>query len=200
MDAKRTAIVVDDEPIVRMDVSEMLRAMDFEVLAEASDGFDAVELCCLLRPELVLMDARMPIFDGLTAAKTVLDKHYCNCVVLLTAYQDKEMIARATQAGVSGYLVKPIDQARFQPAIEVALSQSLRLHQSELQALKALEKAAENKKIFLAQKLLAKTTGCPPAETYQTLRKLAMDKRMTIAAVADEILQRFGSQEDSFHD
>ena len=107
---KRTAVVVDDEPITCMDVAEMLREMGFDVVGEAADGFDAVELCRVHRPDLVLMDARMPVFDGLTASKTILEKHYCNCIVLLTAYQDRDMIEKATKAGVSGYLVKPIDQ------------------------------------------------------------------------------------------
>ena len=84
---KRTAVVVDDEPITCMDVAEMLREMGFDVVGEAADGFDAVELCRVHRPDLVLMDARMPVFDGLTASKTILEKHYCNCIVLLTAYQ-----------------------------------------------------------------------------------------------------------------
>ena len=114
---KRTAVVVDDEPITCMDVAEMLREMGFDVVGEAADGFDAVELCRVHRPDLVLMDARMPVFDGLTASKTILEKHYCNCIVLLTAYQDRDMIEKATKAGVSGYLVKPIDQTRLQPAI-----------------------------------------------------------------------------------
>lgn len=131
---KRTAVVVDDEPITCMDVAEMLREMGFDVVGEAADGFDAVELCRVHRPDLVLMDARMPVFDGLTASKTILEKHYCNCIVLLTAYQDRDMIEKATKAGVSGYLVKPIDQTRFQPAIEVALAQSKRLRQSEARA------------------------------------------------------------------
>ena len=96
---KRTAVVVDDEPITCMDVAEMLREMGFDVVGEAADGFDAVELCRVHRPDLVLMDARMPVFDGLTASKTILEKHYCNCIVLLTAYQDRDMIEKATKAG-----------------------------------------------------------------------------------------------------
>lgn len=199
MQEKRRAIVVDDEPIVRMDVSEMLRAMKIDVVAEAGDGFDAVELCRVHLPTLVVMDARMPIFDGLTAARTITEKQYCDCVVLLTAYQDRDMIAQATNAGVCGYLVKPIDQTRFAPAIEVALSQAERLRQSEARAQKALEKAEESKKIFQAQKLLSELTGCPVTESYQTLRKLAMDKRMPIAQAADEVLRRFAEQKGPRH-
>ena len=193
---KRTAVVVDDEPITRMDVVEMLRTLGFAVVGEALDGFDAVELCRVHRPNIVLMDARMPVFDGLTASRTILEKCYCHCVVLLTAYQDRDMIQKAA-AGVSGYLVKPIDQIRFQPAIEVALAQSQRLCQSEARTRQAMQKVEENKRIFQAQKILAQANGCSQMQSYQMLRKLAMDKRMTIAAVAEQVLRRFGTQEET---
>ena len=105
-----TVVIVDDEPITRMDLSDMLRELGFTVAGEAADGFDAIELCRSLRPDVVLMDVRMPVFDGLTATETILEEDLAGCVILLTAFSDREIIDRASRAGVTGYLVKPIDQ------------------------------------------------------------------------------------------
>ncbi|MEG2074767.1 MAG: response regulator, partial [Angelakisella sp.] len=120
-----TAIVVDDEPITRMDLSDMLREQGFSVVGEASDGFDAIELCRSLSPDVVLMDIRMPVFDGLSASETILSEELAGCVVLLTAFSSKELVERANQIGVTGYLVKPVEERLLLPTIEVALAQSL---------------------------------------------------------------------------
>ena len=122
----KTVLIVDDEPITRMDLSDMLRELGFGVAGEAADGFDAMELCRLKRPDVVLMDVKMPIFDGLSASETILAEELAGCVVLLTAFSDPEIIRRAGAAGVTGYLVKPVDQKSLLPTIEVALAQSLR--------------------------------------------------------------------------
>ena len=122
---RRTAAVLDDEPLTRMDLRDMLTEQGFDVVGEAADGFDAVELCrekhpdvvlmdVLCRekhPDVVLMDVKMPVFDGLTASETILTENLADCVVLLTAFSDGGIVECAGQAGVTGYLVKPIDRS-----------------------------------------------------------------------------------------
>jgi AmiR/NasT family two-component response regulator len=183
-------IVVDDEPITRMDLVGMLSELGFEVVGEASDGFDAIEVCRVEKPDIVLMDVKMPIFDGLSASETILQEELATCVVLLTAYCDKEIIWRANQIGVTGYLTKPIDARSILPTLEVAYAQSVRLAEQKKQTQKMKEQMQESRQIFRAQKYLAKTQGCSETEAYQKMRKTAMDKRMSIAALAERILEQ----------
>lgn len=185
-----TVVIVDDEPITRMDLSDMLRELGFTVAGEAADGFDAIELCRSLRPDVVLMDVRMPVFDGLTATETILEEDLAGCVILLTAFSDREIIDRASRAGVTGYLVKPIDQKSLLPTIQVALAQSQRLRQSRQEAQAAQRRVREERQIHKAQQLLAQSQGCSEAEAYRRIRKTAMDKRVTVAALAQRILDQ----------
>ena len=108
---RRTAAVLDDEPLTRMDLRDMLTEQGFDVVGEAADGFDAVELCREKHPDVVLMDVKMPVFDGLTASETILTENLADCVVQLTAFSDGGIVESAGQAGVTGYLVKPIDRS-----------------------------------------------------------------------------------------
>ena len=115
----KTVAVVEDEPITRMDICAMLEDLGFSITGEASDGFDAIELCRRTKPDIVLMDAKMPVFDGLAAAETICREDLAGCVVMLTAFSDEETVKKAAEAGVTGYLVKPIDRAALLPTIEI---------------------------------------------------------------------------------
>ena len=192
----KTVIIVDDEPITRMDLSDMLQELGFSVVGEAADGFDAIELCRSLHPDVVLMDVKMPIFDGLTASETILDEDLASCVVLLTAFSDRDVIDRASKAGVTGYLVKPIEQKSLLPTIEVALAQSLRLKEVRKQAADAERRMRDERQIHKAQQYLAKTQGCSESDAYRQMRKTAMDKRISIAALAQRILQQAAQTDD----
>ena len=130
MSQNRTAIVVDDEPITRLDLSQLLGELGFAVVGEAADGFDAIELCRRHRPDVVLMDIKMPVFDGMTASETIIAEDLCGCVVLLTAFQDRELIDRAGRIGVTGYLVKPVEERLLLPTLEVAMAQAARLREA----------------------------------------------------------------------
>ena len=181
-------VIAEDEPIACLDLSETLRELGCEVVGTAADGFDAVELCRQHRPDVVLMDVNMPVFDGLSAAETVIEEDIAGCVVLLTAFSDRDIIERAKRAGVTAYLVKPVTPKMLLPAIEMAFSQSQRLRESRAEMLKAKQKIEEDRRIRKAQTILARTRGCTEDEAYQWLRRSAMDKRMPIAALADAIL------------
>lgn len=191
-----TVVIVDDEPITRMDLADMLRELGFSVAGEAADGFDAIELCRSLHPDVVLMDVRMPVFDGLTATETILEEDLAGCVILLTAFSDREIIDRASQAGVTGYLVKPIRQEALLPTIQVALAQSQRLRQSRQEAQEAQRRIREERQIHKAQQLLAQAQGCSETEAYRRMRKTAMDKRISIAALAQRLLDQAARSSD----
>lgn len=192
----KTVIIADDEPITRMDLCDMVQELGFQVLGQAADGFDAIELCRDIHPDVVLMDVKMPIFDGLTASETILSEDLAGCVVLLTAFSDQEIIRRATAAGVTGYLVKPIDQKSLLPTIEVALAQRRSLLQSRQETQQAQQRLEDDRIIHKAQQLLAKQQGCSEAEAYRIMRKTAMDKRITLALLAQRILQQAARQDE----
>ena len=103
-------VIADDEPITRMDLKELLSEEGYQVVGEAADGFDAVEACKQSRPDLVLMDIKMPLLDGLSAAKILFEENLADTVMMLTAYSEREFVDEAKHIGVAGYLVKPIDE------------------------------------------------------------------------------------------
>ena len=181
---------VDDEPITRMDLRGMLGDLGFEVAGEAGDGFDAVEVCRRLQPDVVLMDVKMPVFDGINAAETILQQDLAGCVVLLTAYGDREIIDRASAAGVTGYIVKPVEERLLLPTIEVALAQSRRLRQSREETRKAVDRLNDSKLIHRAQAVLARSQGVPESRAYEILRRMSMDKRVPMAELARSILEQ----------
>ena len=182
--------VIDDEPITRMDIAGMLKDLGYSVAGEAGDGFDAVALCRAKHPDVVLMDVKMPVFDGLSASKVILDEDLAGSVVLLTAFSDEEIVEKASRIGVSGYLVKPVEQQRLRPVIEVAVAQSRRLRESKKETEDANRRLEESKLIARAQSLYAKKEGLSESESYQVLRKTAMDKRLPLAFIAKAYLEQ----------
>ncbi|MBQ4157079.1 MAG: response regulator [Clostridia bacterium] len=144
-------VIAEDEPIACMDLSENLKDLGCDVVGTAADGFDAVELCREHRPDVVLMDVNMPVFDGLSAAETIIEEDLAGCVVLLTAFSDKSIIERAKRAGITAYLVKPVNPQMLLPSIEVAYAQSQLLRKSREETEKAKKKMEDDRKIRKAQ-------------------------------------------------
>ena len=171
---RRTAVIVDDEPVTRMDLADMLEEAGFRVAGEAGDGFDAVELCEEKRPDVVLMDVKMPVFDGLTAAETILSRELAGCVVLLTAFQDREIVERAGRIGVT----------------ELALAQSERLQGSREQTRLVRQQMEDDRLVHRAQRAMARRMGCTEEEAYHKMRRMAMDKRVTVASQARRLLEQ----------
>ena len=192
---RRTAAVLDDEPLTRMDLRDMLTEQGIDVVGEAADGFDAVELCREKHPDVVLMDVKMPVFDGLTASETILTENLADCVVLLTAFSDGGIVERAGQAGVTGYLVKPIDQKSLTPTIEVALAQGRRLRRARQEVEEAQEKIRRERQIYKAQQIVARREQCSEAEAYRRLRRMAMDKRLSMADLAARIVSQTAGED-----
>lgn len=186
----KTIVIADDEPIVRMDVREMAEELGFKVVGEAADGFDAVELCRAYRPDVVFMDVKMPVFNGISASRSIMTKNLAGCVILLTSYSDQDIVASAAEAGVSGYLVKPIRKQNLLPAIEIASAQSRLVRENMERAAEAEKKLKDDRLIHRAQAALAEQYRCSSEEAYHRMRKLAMDKRLPLAKIASEFLSQ----------
>lgn len=191
----KTIVLVDDEPIARLDLSFMLADMGFSVVGEASDGYDAVEVCRQQKPDIVLMDIKMPIFDGFGAAEIILQNDMAKCLVMITAFYDAELIERANQIGATGYLVKPIDRRMLLPTIEVAYSQSRRLSETRKEAADARRKLEETRLIDRAKSLVAYERGITEGEAYRELQRLAMNKRCSLLSLALSVVQRNSQRE-----
>ncbi|SHH48176.1 response regulator receiver and ANTAR domain protein [Clostridium collagenovorans DSM 3089] len=181
-------VIADDEPITRMDIKEMLQEEGYDVVAEAGDGFDAIEACRKSLPHLVIMDIKMPLLDGLNAAKKITQENLADGVVLLTAYSDKDFIERAKEAGVLGYLVKPLDHKALIPTIEIALNKANEIKRIKKDFKSTKEKLEARKVIEKAKGILMNQKSITEEEAYITLRNLSMDKRVTMKEIAEIIV------------
>lgn len=183
----RRILIADDEPLIRLDLREMLASLGYEVVGEASDGATAVRLARESHPDLVIMDIQMPELDGLEAARLLTAENIAP-VLLLTAYSQKELVERAQQAGVVGYLVKPFRDSDIQPAVEVALARFEEFRELRAQ-LATLEESLETRKIVdRAKGVLMDTQGLKEADAFRRIQKLSMDSRKSMREVAEAIL------------
>ena len=185
--SRRRLIIADDESLIRLDLREMLTHLGYDVIAEAGDGLVAMELARKLRPDLVVMDIKMPEVDGITAAET-LTRERIAPVVLLTAYSDQALVERAKEAGVVGYVVKPFREAELMPVIELCLARFEEFRTLE-QEVGGLKEALESRKIIeRAKGVLMDSQGLRESEAFHRIRKTSMDARKTMREVAEAIL------------
>ncbi|NOH16455.1 ANTAR domain-containing response regulator [Clostridium cochlearium] len=185
-------VIADDEPITRMDMREMLEEEGYNVVAEASDGFDAIELAKKHSPDLIIMDIKMPLLDGLSAAKIILKEELAGEVILLSAYNDKTFIEKAKEAGVIGYLVKPIDNKSLITTIEVSLSRCKEFKEVK-KNVKVLEKKLESRKIIeKAKGKIMQKLNISEEDAYTHIRNISMKKRVSMEAVAQIIIMSEG--------
>ena len=185
----KNILIAEDELITRMDIAEITKEAQHNVVGEASDGFDCSELCRKNRPDLVIMDIKMPILDGIKASKIIMEENIAGCIVLLTAYNDKEYVEEAKKVGVMNYLIKPIDEKSIIPAIEVALSRNeeMRAMKSEVEK---LEKKLEDRKIIeKAKGIIMHREKISEEEAYCMLRNMSMKKRCSLRTLAEIIVK-----------
>jgi two-component system, response regulator PdtaR len=180
-------LVAEDEPIARMDLREMLENLGYSVVGEAGDGVAAVNLARALKPDLVLMDVKMPEQDGISAAQTLAQERVTP-VLLLTAYSDREFVDRAVDAGVMGYLVKPFAEAQLKPAIEVALERWKEVRQIQQDLTQTQEMLETRKLVERAKGVLMDSQGLKEAEAFRRIQRLSMNSRKSMRAVAEAIL------------
>ena len=183
-------VIADDEPITKMDLTELLSAAGYEVVGEASDGFDAVELCRQKHPDLVLMDIKMPLLDGLSAAKIIHSEKLAETVMMMTAYSEREFVEQAKECGVGGYLVKPIDEKSLIPNIEVAVNRSREIGKLRKDIEKVNGRLESRAVVEKAKGLLMEQEKFTEQEAYDYIRKLSQTKHLSMKRVAEIILTR----------
>jgi len=187
-----TVIIADDEPITRMDLREILSSHGYNVVAEASDGFDAVENCKKFHPDLVLLDVKMPLADGLSAAKIINEDHLADAIIMLTAYSDKEFVEQAKLTGVAGYIVKPISEHSLMPSIEVAVARSKEINKLRKNMAEVSERLENRTLIEKAKGFVMQEQGLCEQDAYDYIRELSHMKNISMRRVAEVILARAG--------
>ena len=187
-----SVVIADDEPISRMDLKELLTEGGYTVLSEVSDGFDAVEQCKLYHPDLVILDIKMPFLDGISAAKIIYEEDLADTIIMLTAYSEREFIDQAKGCGVSGYLVKPIDEKSLVPSIELAVARSQELKRLRKDMEKVSERWKSRSVIEKAKGIIMQEQGMTEQEAYDYIRKLSLDKHLSMRRVAEIILVKNG--------
>ena len=190
-------VIADDEAIIRLDLKEQLQQHGYEVVGQAGDGFDAISLCKQHAPDLVLLDIKMPLLDGLSAAKVIIEENLAGCVVLSTAYSDDNFIKTAKELGVMGYVVKPIDQKSLIPAIEVAIARSQELMTLRRDIEDKEKKMEERKVIEKAKGVLMKKKKINEQDAYEYIRLLSMKKRTSMKKIAEILILSYQDMPDA---
>ena len=184
--AKRI-LVAEDEAIIRIDLAEMLGEAGYEVVGQASNGEQAVELATELRPDLVIMDVKMPVLDGISAAEQIGKERICP-VVMLTAFSQTELVERARDAGVMAYIVKPFTATDVVPAIDIALSRWGELKTLENEVADLGERLETRKAVDRAKGVLMSKLKISESDAFRWIQKTAMDRRMGMKEVADAVV------------
>ena len=181
-------VIADNESIIRMDLREMLEDAGHEIVGEASDGKRAVELTKKYRPDLVLMDIKMPEMDGITAAGQISEEGIAP-VLLLTAFSQQDIVEKAKGSGVLGYLVKPVREENLFPAMEIALSRWQEMKELEGELDKAKDSLELRKTLDRAKGILMKAYNISEEEAYRRIQRYSMMKRKSIKEVAEAVVR-----------
>ena len=182
-------VIGDDEGIIRMDLGEMLREAGHHIVGEAADGVQALVLVREKRPDIVLLDIRMPKLDGIHAARMIGYEHIAP-VVLLTAYHRQDMVMQAGESGVFGYLVKPISGLQLFPAMEIAIAQFLRQEKAYQQLQEMNERMETRKLVEQAKGIMIRRLAISEEEAYRRLQQYSMQHRQSLKEVAQLIVQQ----------
>jgi response regulator NasT len=193
---ERTVVVAEDESLIRLDVTETLRDHGFTVVGEAADGEKALELVRELRPDLVVMDVKMPLLDGISAAE-IINKEQLAPVVLLTAFSQRELVERASEAGALAYVVKPFGPTDLIPAIEIAISRYAQLTALSDEVADLAERLETRKILDRAKGILNNTMGLTEPEAFRWIQKASMDRRLTMQEVAQTIIDQLAEKSDN---
>jgi len=180
-------IIADDESVIRVDLREMLTTLGYLVVGEAGDGQSAVNLARELKPDVVIMDIKMPNLDGIEAAK-ILTQEKIAPVLLLTAYSQRDLVDRAKEAGVVGYLVKPFREQEIVPAIDIALARFQEFRELEKEVGDLKETLETRKVVDRAKGLLMDQQHLTEAEAFRKIQKMSMNTRKPMKEIAEAII------------
>ena len=184
-DKKIRILVAEDETIIRLDLVEMLTEAGYEVIAQAENGAVAVELAKQHKPDLAILDVKMPEMDGITAAEQII---LLAPVLMLTAFSQRELVERARDAGVMAYVVKPFSINDLVPAIEIAISRHKQMKSLESEVADIYERLETRKVIDRAKGILMKAMNLSEPESFSWIQKTAMDRRISMKEVANAII------------
>lgn len=188
--------MAEDESLIRIDIVEILRDNGFDVVGEAADGEKAVALATELRPDLVVMDVKMPLLDGISAAE-ILTKNRIAPVVLLTAFSQRELVERAAEAGALAYVVKPFTPNDLIPAIDIALTRYQQIATLEDEISDLAERLETRKILDRAKGILNDTMGLTEPEAFRWIQKASMDRRLTMREVAQTVIDQLAEKADN---
>jgi response regulator NasT len=191
--AKTRVIVAEDESLIRIDIVEILRDNGFDVVGEAADGEKAVALAEELRPDIVVMDVKMPLLDGISAAE-ILTKRHIAPVVLLTAFSQRELVERAAEAGALAYVVKPFTPNDLIPAIDIALTRYQQITALEDEISDLAERLETRKVLDRAKGILNDTMGLTEPEAFRWIQKASMDRRLSMREVAQTVIDQLAEK------
>jgi len=192
-DAKQVApriIVAEDEAIIRMDLVEMLREAGYNVIGEAANGREAISLARHLKPDLAILDVKMPEIDGISAAELIVSEKLA-AVLMLTAFSQRELVERARDAGAMAYLVKPFSISDLTPAIEMALGRYAQIQALEAEVGELGERLEARKLVDRAKGVLMANLGITEPEAFKWIQKAAMDQRSSMSAVSEGVLAHY---------
>jgi two-component system, response regulator PdtaR len=186
--ARRTVVIAEDEVLIRMDLKEMLTEEGYEVVGEAGDGKAAIELATEHRPDLVILDVKMPVLDGIAAAEAIARDRVAP-VVMLTAFSQRDLVERARDAGAMAYLVKPFNITDLVPAIELAVSRFQELAQLEKEVAGLTDRLETRKAVDRAKGILQEGLTLSEPEAFRWIQKTAMDLRLSMRQVAEGVIE-----------
>ena len=183
-------IVAEDEAIIRMDLVEMLREAGYNVIGEAANGREAISLARHLKPDLAILDVKMPEIDGISAAELIVSEKLA-AVLMLTAFSQRELVERARDAGAMAYLVKPFSISDLTPAIEMALGRYAQIQALEAEVGELGERFEARKLVDRAKGILMANLGITEPEAFKWIQKAAMDQRSSMSAVSEGVLAHY---------
>ena len=181
-------MIAEDEALIRMDLKEMLEEEGYAVVAEAGDGESAVERVAALRPDLAILDIKMPVLDGISAAERIAAERLAP-VLILTAFSQRELVERARDAGAMAYLVKPFTKADLVPAVEMAVSRYAEIRALDAEIGSLRERLEVRKLLDRAKGLLQSEHGLSEPEAFRWIQKTSMDRRLTMRKVAEAVIE-----------
>jgi response regulator NasT len=187
-------VIAEDEALIRLDLKEMLEEEGYTVVGEAGDGETAVKLVEELKPDLAILDVKMPVLDGLSAAERIHEQHLAP-VLMLTAFSQRELVDRARDAGAMAYIVKPFSKSDLVPAIEMAVSRYTEMRTLEEEIADLSQRLETRKLVDRAKSVLQTKFGLNEPAAFRWIQKTSMDRRMTMAAVAQAVIEEGESQD-----